>query len=62
MLPVGCIEFKPNAINVIPSKAVFTVDLRNPDKEKLDNDEKILAAYLKDLAKRRMMLRSPPSI
>lgn len=48
---VGCIEFKPNAINVIPSKAVFTVDLRNPDKEKLDNDEKILAAYLKDLAK-----------
>ena len=30
---------------------VFTVDLRNPDKEKLDNDEKILAVYLKDLAK-----------
>lgn len=27
------------------------MDLRNPDKEKLDNDEKILAAYLKDLAK-----------
>lgn len=48
---VGCIEFKPNAINVIPSKAVFTVDLRNPDKEKLDNDEKILSEYLKNLAK-----------
>lgn len=27
------------------------MDLRNPDKEKLDNDEKILAVYLKDLAK-----------
>ena len=36
---------------LIPSKAVFTVDLRNPDKEKLDNDEKILSEYLKNLAK-----------
>ncbi len=48
---VGTIEFKPNAVNVIPSKAVFTVDLRNPIKEKLDNDEKALAEYLKDLEK-----------
>ena len=48
---VGTIEFKPNAVNVIPSKAVFTVDLRNPNKEKLDNDEKALAEYLKDLEK-----------
>lgn len=48
---VGTIEFKPNAVNVIPSKAVFTVDLRNPNKEKLDHDEKELAEYLKDLEK-----------
>ena len=27
------------------------MDLRNPDKEKLDNDEKVLAEYLKNLAK-----------
>lgn len=46
---VGCIEHEPNAINVIPSKAVITVDLRNPNKEKLDADEKILADYLKQL-------------
>ena len=27
----GCIEFQPNAINVIPERAVFTIDVRNPD-------------------------------
>ena len=46
---VGTIAFEPNAVNVIPSKAVFTVDLRNPNKEKLDADEKALADYLKKL-------------
>lgn len=46
---VGTIEFKPNAINVIPSKVTFTVDLRNPNKAKLEADEKIFAEYLKDL-------------
>lgn len=46
---VGTIAFEPNAVNVIPSKAVFTVDLRNPNKEKLDADEKKLAEYFKDL-------------
>lgn len=48
---VGCVELKPNAINVIPSKAVFTVDLRNPDKERLEKDEQDLARYLKELEK-----------
>ena len=48
---VGTMEFKPNAVNVIPSQAVFTVDLRNPNKEKLDRDEKLLAEYLNDLEK-----------
>ena len=45
----GCIEFSPNAINVIPSQAVFTIDVRNPDEEKLQAEEKALADYLKEL-------------
>lgn len=48
---VGCIEFEPNAINVIPSKAVFTVDVRNPEEEKLKGEEMALADYLKELEK-----------
>lgn len=47
----GCIEFEPNAVNVIPSKAVFTVDVRNPDEEKLKEEENALAEYLKELEK-----------
>lgn len=48
---VGTISFKPNAVNVIPSQADFTVDLRNPDKEKLDHDEELLAGYFRELEK-----------
>ena len=47
----GCIEFQPNAINVIPEKAVFTVDVRNPDEGSLQAEEKALADYLADLEK-----------
>ena len=47
----GCIEFEPNAINVIVSKAVFTVDVRNADEEALQAEEKALADYLKELEK-----------
>ncbi len=47
---VGTIEFKPNAVNVIPSGAVFTVDLRNPNNVKLEEEELALADYLKGLA------------
>lgn len=32
---VGTISFQPDAINVIPSAATFTVDLRNPDEDHL---------------------------
>lgn len=46
---VGTIEFKPNAVNVIPNKAVFTIDLRSPDKEKLDSDEQKLSDYMNSL-------------
>lgn len=45
----GCIEFQPNAINVIPSKAIFTVDMRNPDEDALQAEEQALAACLKEL-------------
>jgi N-carbamoyl-L-amino-acid hydrolase len=48
---VGTISFKPNAVNVIPSKTEFTVDLRNPNKDKLDSDEAALAEYMESLEK-----------
>ncbi|WP_445500332.1 Zn-dependent hydrolase [Microvirga sp. G4-2] len=47
---VGCMSFEPNAINVIPSRATFTVDLRDPDEQRLQAAEAALAAYLKELA------------
>lgn len=47
---VGCMEFEPNAINVIPSRATFTVDLRDPDGERLLAEEAALAAYLDKIA------------
>lgn len=45
----GCMRFEPNAVNVIPSKAVFTIDMRNPYEEQLKEDEQALADYLKEL-------------
>ena len=47
---VGTMRFEPNAINVIPSRAVFTIDLRDPDEQRLLAEEAALAAYLKQLA------------
>ncbi|MER9493221.1 Zn-dependent hydrolase [Mesorhizobium sp. M0006] len=47
---VGTMRFEPNAINVIPSRAVFTVDLRDPDEQSLQAQEAALAAYLEELA------------
>ena len=40
---VGCMSFEPNAINVIPSRAIFTVDLRDPDEGRLQAEEAALA-------------------
>lgn len=45
----GMIAFEPNAINVIPRKVVFTVDLRNPDGEALVRAEKRLMAFIKEV-------------
>lgn len=47
---VGCMSFEPNAINVIPSRATFTVDLRDPDEARLQAEEEALDGYLKELA------------
>ncbi|MBL3539582.1 Zn-dependent hydrolase [Aminivibrio sp.] len=47
---VGTIAFEPCAVNVIPSKAVFTVDLRDPDGAKLTEAEEGLAAFLEKTA------------
>ena len=46
---VGTIAFEPNAVNVIPEKAVFTVDLRNPDEETLQKEEHAMMDYLRKL-------------
>lgn len=47
---VGTMRFEPNAINVIPSRAVFTIDLRDPFEHRLQTEEAALAAYLEQLA------------
>jgi len=47
---VGCMSFEPNAINVIPARATFTVDLRDPDEQRLAGEEAALAGYLIELA------------
>ncbi|WCM48543.1 Zn-dependent hydrolase [Pseudomonas sp. WJP1] len=49
---VGCMKFEPNVINVIPRKATFTVDLRDPDETRLVNAETRLADYLAAIAQR----------
>lgn len=47
---VGCMKFEPNVINVIPRRATFTVDLRDPDEALLVSAENRLSTYLAELA------------
>ena len=47
---VGTIAFEPNAINVIPARASFTIDLRDPGEDRLRAEEAALASYLDQLA------------
>lgn len=49
---VGCMRFEPNVINVIPRRATLTVDLRDPDEDRLRAAEKALADFLEDIARR----------
>lgn len=48
---IGTIAFEPNAVNVIPSKAAFTVDLRNPDCAALKEEEARLQDFFRQLEK-----------
>ena len=48
---VGVIELEPNIINVVPSRARVTVDLRNPDNARLIAAENRLQDFLSDLSK-----------
>ncbi|WP_027525928.1 Zn-dependent hydrolase [Bradyrhizobium sp. Ec3.3] len=47
---VGRMSFEPNAINVIPSRAAFTIDLRDPDEDRLKAEELALATFLDAIA------------
>lgn len=46
----GCIAFEPNVINVIPRRASFTLDLRDPDETRLRQAEQRFAQALERLA------------
>ncbi|MBN3789584.1 Zn-dependent hydrolase [Burkholderia sp. Ac-20353] len=47
---IGMLRIEPNVINVIPRKAVFTVDLRDPDESRLQHAERRLAEFLAQVA------------
>ncbi|MCO8624461.1 Zn-dependent hydrolase [Burkholderia multivorans] len=47
---IGMLRIEPNVINVIPRKAVLTVDLRDPDEQRLQQAEQRLADRLEQLA------------
>ncbi len=51
VVTIGTIGFEPNAINVIPGRATFTVDLRDPNENRLQAEEGALADYLTRVAK-----------
>ncbi|HYR66542.1 MAG TPA: Zn-dependent hydrolase [Reyranella sp.] len=47
---VGALSLRPNLINVVPNRAVFTVDLRNTDEEKLKEAEARVASHVATVA------------
>jgi N-carbamoyl-L-amino-acid hydrolase len=49
---VGALQLEPNAINVIPSRATLTVDLRDPDEQRLQAAEQALSNFLSALEAR----------
>jgi beta-ureidopropionase / N-carbamoyl-L-amino-acid hydrolase len=66
---VGSVRLTPNLINVIPSQAVISVDLRNTDDALLTAAEQELTAFLETLAQEevvtietRGLVRTPPVI
>ncbi len=49
---VGSLRVEPDVINVVPQRAIFTVDLRDPDEGRLHAAEAALAEFLTDLVAR----------
>ena len=47
---VRALALRPNLINVVPNRAVFTVDLRNTDEAKLKEAEAHVAAHIAEVA------------
>ncbi|MCB6185070.1 Zn-dependent hydrolase [Leeia sp. TBRC 13508] len=47
---IGSLTLEPNLINVIPRKAILTVDLRDPDELRLQAAEHALKAFLQEIA------------
>jgi len=65
----GRMAFSPNAVNVIPGRAVFTVDMRCPDEQELQENEQALYDFLASLeqsdhvsATARRMVRFQPVV
>lgn len=66
---VGALSLRPNLINVVPNRAVFTVDLRNTDEAMLRKAEARMAAHVAEVAREervevetRMLARFEPVI
>src|SRR5215471_4853441 len=47
---VGALSLSPNLINVVPNRAVFTVDLRNTDEARLEESEARMAEHVAEVA------------
>ncbi|WP_169566370.1 Zn-dependent hydrolase [Sneathiella limimaris] len=47
---VGAFKLTPNLVNVVPNQAIFTVDLRNTNNEKLLEAEQELFAFVEEIA------------
>ncbi|WIM11550.1 Zn-dependent hydrolase [Enhydrobacter sp.] len=47
---VGALSLRPNLINVVPNRAVFTLDLRNTDEQRLREAEARVAAHVAEVA------------
>lgn len=49
---VGALSFEPGVVNVIPRRAVLTVDMRDPDGARLRSGERQLSEFLDEVAQR----------
>jgi N-carbamoyl-L-amino-acid hydrolase len=47
----GQIAFEPSNVNVVPRRAVFTMDIRNPDDDRLAEAERWLTAFAEEIAR-----------